>query len=571
MKSKFVGNRLVRYLLGIVIVLFLFIAVCSAFYVQRTNIYGELKIYVTQDSVSINDRTDCYGVSVFGRKFSLMRSYGYFSYPKEWYFNHLEISIVGINSITPINILIKDTNDKILLNKNFCCIDNIHISELSNNYTFFDKLFKVNWLSKEKIRIIILIIIFYIASTMLLVFLVYFKKDKLKNLIVVLIVLCFLFYFILFFQVYIQRKLFIWSGFWLIFAIFFAIFLILNVAIKLSFRNKQNLLTLIASVFIGILLAEILLRIFGVNLSGFEKRFGYYESIQYQNRIVNYYVRTENSTYSFQNTEFDFFRKSNSIGLSGEDIKEKKDSNEYLIIALGDSFTEGDGAHADSTWPKFLEQKMPKKDSLSFRFINAGISGSDPVYEYRLLKDKLLVYKPNLVIVAYGCEMEDMLLRGGEERFDKMQTAIKKHWWQPVYAVSFVCRLFVHNLFGYNELLIPKQEIIKAKGKAISDLKKTIIQFRELSKDYKFELLIVFYPVKYETDTGKFIYNSLVLEYANMQGVVCLDLLEYYREIENIDASDSQKYYWEIDGHHNAAGYKKFANGVLWKLKQMGY
>ena len=44
MKSKFVGNRLVRYLLGIVIVLFLFIAVCSAFYVQRTNIYGELKI-----------------------------------------------------------------------------------------------------------------------------------------------------------------------------------------------------------------------------------------------------------------------------------------------------------------------------------------------------------------------------------------------------------------------------------------------------------------------------------------------------------------------------------------------
>ena len=43
------------------------------------------------------------------------------------------------------------------------------------------------------------------------------------------------------------------------------------------------------------------------------------------------------------------------------------------------------------------------------------------------------------------------------------------------------------------------------------------------------------------------------------------------REIENIDASDSQKYYWEIDGHHNAAGYKKFANGVLWKLKQMGY
>ncbi|MDD3859972.1 MAG: hypothetical protein PHW83_07225 [Bacteroidales bacterium] len=38
---------------------------------------------------------------------------------------------------------------------------------------------------------------------------------------------------------------------------------------------------------------------------------------------------------------------------------------------------------------------------------------------------------------------------------------------------------------------------------------------------------------------------------------------------ENISSVNSQKYYWKYDGHHNAAGYEKFANGVYWKLKQM--
>ncbi len=54
--------------------------------------------------------------------------------------------------------------------------------------------------------------------------------------------------------------------------------------------------------------------------------------------------------------EFRYTRMSNNLGLSEENIPEVKPANEFRIIGLGDSFTEGVGAPYDSTWVKQLEK-----------------------------------------------------------------------------------------------------------------------------------------------------------------------------------------------------------------------
>ena len=159
------------------------------------------------------------------------------------------------------------------------------------------------------------------------------------------------------------------------------------------------------------------------------------------------------------------------------------------------------------------------------------------------------------------------------ERFESGKTAINYKIWEPIYAVSFICRLIVHNLFGYNDLLLSHSDYENEKQRAIKQLKESLLNFKELSEVFGFELLIVFHPMKKEIDNKKYDNesncNDQLMRFANENGINYVDLLQYYTEVENISSVNSQKYYWKYDGHHNAAGYEKFANGVYWKLRQM--
>lgn len=540
-------------------------------YFSRINIYGKFRVYVTQNLKSISENTECSGISVFKREAQLEKHPGFFKSCDYWYFNNLVIRFNDVDTALPVKIRIVNQNEDVLLDTTVLNKREINVYNLNYKYGLCEKLSALRLFLSFKLKILVFklrILIFCLFLAIMLSFLVALGKYSNKTYLKITMPFSVLFLSILFFHVFVSGKLFLWSGVCLLAFLFTVIVLILSRLIKTDVKMKENIMTVIISVFAGLLLAEILLRITGINVSAFEKRFGYYESVQYQNRIEAYHLRPENTAYLLSNSEFEYERVSNSMGLSGEEINQDKKENEYLIIALGDSFTEGDGAHSDSTWLKFLERKIPDNDSVDFRFINAGVCGSDPVYEYRLLKDKLLDYKPDLVIVSYGYEMTDMITRGGEERFEKMKPAIEKHWWHAFYSVSFVCRLLVHNLCGYNDLLLTDAEYNTATEKAISDLKKSLVQFRELAKNNDFELLIVFYPQRVEVDEGKLSFNSELVKFANEEEINNLNLLEYYRTVENITGDNSQEYYWKYDGHHNAAGYEKFANGVLWKLRQ---
>ncbi len=558
-------GKIKRYPAVLSVLLLLIIAgIVLSVYFSRINIYGEFRVYVTQNLKSISENTECSGVSVFKRENRLERHPGFFKSCDYWYFNNLVISFNDVDTALPVKIRIINKNEDVLLDTTVLNNREVNVCNLNYKHDLCGKLSALRLFSSLKLRILI----FCLVIAIILFFLVALKKHSNKAYVTITMSVSALFFSIFLFHVFVSGKLFLWSGVCLLAFLFTVIILIINKLIKTDLKLKENIMTVIVSVFAGLFLAEILLRLAGVNVSAFEKRFGYYESVQYQNRIEAYHLRPENTAYILNNSEFEYKRVSNSIGLSGEEINPDKKENEYLILALGDSFTEGDGAHSDSTWLKFFERKIPDNDSIEFRFINAGVCGSDPVYEYRLLKDKLLDYKPDLVIVSYGYEMTDMITRGGEERFEKMKPAVEKHWWHAFYSVSFVCRLVVHNLCGYNDLLLTDAEYKAATEKAISDLKKSLIQFRELAKNNDFELLIVFYPQRAEVDEDRFFFNSPLVKFADEEGINNLNLLEYYRDVENITVDNSQEYYWKYDGHNNAAGYEKFANGVLWKLRQ---
>ena len=76
---------------------------------------------------------------------------------------------------------------------------------------------------------------------------------------------------------------------------------------------------------------------------------------------------------------------------------EKKTSRR--VLAIGDSFTEGDGAVVDSCYPVLLGKFLNSpNDSTGYEILNAGTCGSDPVYGYQNLQDRLCNYRPDVVL-----------------------------------------------------------------------------------------------------------------------------------------------------------------------------
>ena len=98
-----------------------------------------------------------------------------------------------------------------------------------------------------------------------------------------------------------------------------------------------------------------------------------------------------------------FTRTINSHGLRGDEFEKEKPSNTFRIFAVGGSTTRGAAANDDNTWPAHLQQIMNEKiTSKNVEVINAGISGATSEQEYNMIKNKISLLDPDLVVVYDG-------------------------------------------------------------------------------------------------------------------------------------------------------------------------
>jgi hypothetical protein len=187
-----------------------------------------------------------------------------------------------------------------------------------------------------------------------------------------------------------------------------------------------------------------------------------------------------------------------------------------------------------------------------------------------LLKERLLKYSPDLVLVAINnTDIGDIGIRGGMERFlpDGSIKFKAGPWWEPIYAVSHISRLFF-DAFGYEKFLYAGSDKEIAESK--TNIVKIITAFRELSLKSHFRLIIIFHPTKDEIYSNEMKLQDVMREVSENNKIEILDMLNYYSEKEKINSTNSSDYYWKYDGHHNARGYAAFARGVEWKLKETG-
>lgn len=319
------------------------------------------------------------------------------------------------------------------------------------------------------------------------------------------------------------------------------------------------------------LCAETVLRIAGLNKSYNEQNGSFY--VSGYNVIKSYineeqpdvYCNKPNSTYMSNGKGFFFPVTANNDGFRDINHPITKEENEYRIICLGNSFTEGIGAPYDSTWPALLKEKLKNNTTKKITVLNAGISSSDPFFEYKLLEKKLLKYSPDMVLLALGSsDFEFYRMRGGFERFTGSGIKYRKApWWERLYAVSYIFRYAINNILHYNNLL-PQSENQKILIEAEKEISKCINKYYELSRKKNIKLVIVI------IDDGNPFYIPIIKKLKKENIIPVFDLRDYNNNIAGINPGNRSGLYWETDGHFNSKGYNLMAKGIEWNLKQAG-
>lgn len=329
----------------------------------------------------------------------------------------------------------------------------------------------------------------------------------------------------------------------------------------------NNFFVLFTSIWMTFLLVEVILLTTGLNKTNSERQLGVYKS-PYENELNNH-VRTwspEKGEHWLEKEEYRYWRPTNSLGYADKEWPKGKVVAKRLILTLGDSFTEGDGAPYDSSYPSILNDLL-QKDFDSILVYNAGICGSDPFFDFMALKQQLITLQPNIVIQAIGTNdlTQNIILRGGFERFNEEDQVIynKAPVWEPIYAVSYVSRIFF-SWAGYNELLLSNSMNTSQINYLDNKLRELTNKYIEYCNKNKIKLVFVLRPDKEELLSEHYFYDFSLLKRMseNHPNILLIDLLPMYKEYMVEENKEVQFFFWRKDGHHNSKGYEMMAKCI---------
>jgi len=123
----------------------------------------------------------------------------------------------------------------------------------------------------------------------------------------------------------------------------------------------------------------------------------------------------------------------NSEGFRGPEFLKEKPDNTYRIFVLGGSTTFGDGNDDNETWPYYLQEIFDVADlSYDVEVINAGISSAWSGSETEMIREKILDYNPDMLMIYDGWNDVRIQLGEPQGRIANPEmanpTLWKEHW-----------------------------------------------------------------------------------------------------------------------------------------------
>lgn len=329
-----------------------------------------------------------------------------------------------------------------------------------------------------------------------------------------------------------------------------------------------NMFLSFSSILFVLLLLELGMMYIGYNKTYLENRSGQYQSVFNYKSTDSIRAYGLFQLHNLKTPEYDYARQCNSLGFSDEEWI--SDSSKILIQTYGDSFTEGDGAPFDSSYPAILRNLLGAK----FAVQNYGICGNDPGFYVTQFGKVGSKFQPSAIVLCYGTGdfMNDFFSRGGLERFTESGWQTRKGpWWEVIYGISYTSRLFFH-AFGihYNQFFMTKADINQQLKLLQPKWNEMFDEIALLAAKQNTKVLLFKKPERSEIVLHEYQYNMAFFDsYLNANPIFKhVDLMPFYRDSAGlVSIKTTDPYYWQKDGHHNSKGYTVMARGVHSALK----
>lgn len=306
---------------------------------------------------------------------------------------------------------------------------------------------------------------------------------------------------------------------------------------------------------VGLLIAELALRASGAVATRSEITFGTWARSwdrEQSGWILAFQPgqRVHNDT-----AEFSFEYLANSEGVIDREFALEAPAGRRRVLVLGDSFAQGAGAPMGQSWPATTEARL-REAGLDVEVFNAGVSGSDPCFEYQLLRERLLRYRPDLVVVALNeSDLPDFIWWGGLERFRPDGTTRGRP--APpgftLFRYSHAARAVFYWVLGMDRMTLAFGPARPACRRAQVAIVETCEAIDRLRAEHPFRLLVLVHPMPVGAKLEAAGYGDDFVEHLRGRGIATHDVTpELARELADLDP---EAYAWPDDGHFKAPGY----------------
>lgn len=275
-----------------------------------------------------------------------------------------------------------------------------------------------------------------------------------------------------------------------------------------------------------------------------------------------------------------------------------KRPGEIRMVAIGDSFTFGEGVEAEEAWPRALRAVLERSTARPVEVINAGVPGRWTDEYYLELKARSLGLEPDVVLLGFfvGNDVDGEDARAHVwSRVDaaglplavtvpglrvqdghRVKSRTKSRWRLPVVRDSHLAQLFFD---GGKALLdawrppalaeeVAYSPVDTAETKAVVErVERLLVAMAELCRASRVELVVVMIPTR-EQVHPEAVPPGRVRDWEKPQrhfrafltraGIPFLDLLPSVRKA----ASEGASLYYRFDAHWTARGHALAAAAV---------
>ncbi len=193
----------------------------------------------------------------------------------------------------------------------------------------------------------------------------------------------------------------------------------------------------------------------------------------------------------------------NSLGLRGEEIPTSPPDEVFRILAVGDSFTFGQGVVHDSTYPQLLESMIRNIHGPDREVVNAGKTGANTVHEVEWLQETGMGLDPDLILLQFYLNDVQRQARTSERATNDWIDRWIKRPFHGSYVVFKLRRTFdgavsalVHRgtPVEFRDFAWTVRNHIRKNTSVWRECAQSLLTLKQLSKDHNVPVVLVLFP-----------------------------------------------------------------------------